>query len=497
MVKPPGPNVQGALVIAGSDKRGTIYGIYDLSEQMGVSPWYWWADVPVSPHDALVRESRADTSQGPPAVKYRGIFLNDEAPALSGWTQEKFGGFNHELYTNVFELLLRLKANYLWPAMWDNSFATDDPLNARLADEYGIVMGTSHHEPMMRAWKEWNARATARTVGTIPRTTRSLRALLGRRARGAHKDYEKVITLGMRGDGDEPMAETESVALLERIVADQRKIIGERDQARTSARCRKVWALYKEVQGYYERGMRVPDDVTLLWCDDNWGNLRRLPTPEERKRSGGAGIYYHFDYVGGPRNYKWLNTIPLPKVWEQMNLAYHYGADRLWIVNVGDLKPMEVPMEFFLTFAWNPERWTKNDLDDSTCAFGPRANSARNTRRTSPTWSPNTRNTTAGANRSCSSRTRSASMNYGEADRVVAEWQSAAGTRRSRSPPSSLPSRATRSSSSCCTRSRRAHRQRALRRGGEEPPVCRPGPRHGQRLRRQDARFVPGGRRTH
>jgi hypothetical protein len=154
VVKRPLPGIENALVIAGSDKRGTIYGIYNLSEQMGVSPWYWWADVPVRHQTALFVRPGPQV-QGPPAVKYRGIFLNDEAPALADWAREKFGGFNHRFYTNVFELLLRLKGNYLWPAMWDNSFATDDPLNARLADEYGIVLGTSHHEPMMRAWKEW------------------------------------------------------------------------------------------------------------------------------------------------------------------------------------------------------------------------------------------------------------------------------------------------------------------------------------------------------
>jgi hypothetical protein len=167
----------------------------------------------------------------------------------------------------------------------------------------------------------------------------------------------------MRGDGDEPMTEHESVALLERIVADQRKMIGEVINPNIE-HVPQVWALYKEVQGYYERGMRVPDDVMLLWCDDNWGNLRRLPTADERKRSGGAGIYYHLDYVGGPRNYKWLNTVPLPKIQEQMNLAWQYGADRLWIVNVGDIKPEEVPLEFFLSLAWNPAAWSSHRLDE-------------------------------------------------------------------------------------------------------------------------------------
>jgi hypothetical protein len=359
VVPEPLPAVASGLVIAGSDKRGTIYGIYDLSEQIGVSPWYWWADVPVRHKDALfVKAGRY--IQGPPAVRYRGIFLNDEAPSLTGWVKEKYGTYNHQFYTNVFELLLRLKGNYLWPAMWDNSFDTDDRLNPKLADEYGIVMSTSHHEPMMRAWKEWERAGHRKGSWDYSRNAEVLRTFWEEGVRRT-KDYEKVITIGMRGDGDEPMSETDSISLLESIVADQRQIIG-RVMNTNVAAVPQVWALYKEVLGYYEKGMRVPDDVTLLWCDDNWGNLRRLPTPDERRRPGGAGIYYHFDYVGGPRNYKWLNTVPITKVWEQMNLAYHYGADRIWIVNVGDLKPMEFPIEFFLTFAWNPERWSKDGL---------------------------------------------------------------------------------------------------------------------------------------
>ncbi|HZR20392.1 MAG TPA: glycosyl hydrolase 115 family protein [Verrucomicrobiae bacterium] len=369
VVNDPLPGVARALVVAGSDKRGTIYGLYTLSEQMGVSPWYWWADVPVKQQHSLWVSSERFL-EGPPAVQYRGIFLNDEAPALSGWSKEKFGGFNHAFYTNVFELLLRLHANFLWPAMWNNSFATDDPLNAKLADEYGIVMGTSHHEPMMRAWKEWTRAGNGPHSWDYSKNDVKLREFWTEGLRRT-KDYEKIITLGMRGDGDEPMSETESVALLERIVADQRGLIGGMLNSNLSA-VPQVWALYKEVQGYFERGMRVPDDVTLLWCDDNWGNLRRLPTPAERQRPGGAGIYYHFDYVGGPRNYKWLNTVPLPKIWEQMNLAYHYQADRIWIVNVGDLKPMEVPIEFFLTLAWDPERWSQNDLDKYLQAWAAR-----------------------------------------------------------------------------------------------------------------------------
>src|SRR5450755_2545276 len=288
VVPAPLPGVASALVIAGSDKRGTIFGVYDLSEQIGVSPWKWWADVPVQHKDELFVKSGAYV-QGPPAVKYRGIFLNDEAPSLTGWVHEKYGNYNHEFYPRVFELLLRLKANYLWPAMWNNAFNEDDPLNPKLADEYGIVMGTSHHEPMLRAQQEWKRHGTgpwdyATNSETLDKFwTDSIER---------NKNYESIITLGMRGDGDMPMSQSANISQLEKIVADQRAIIATYVNKKVSE-VPQDWALYKEVQEYYEKGMRVPDDVTLLWCDDNWGNIRRLPTEEERKRSGGAGIYYH------------------------------------------------------------------------------------------------------------------------------------------------------------------------------------------------------------
>jgi hypothetical protein len=420
-VAKPQPGVASALVIAGSDKRGTIYGIYDLSEQIGVSPWYWWADVPVAHKDALfVKPGRF--IEGEPAVKYRGIFLNDEAPSLSGWTREKFGGYNHNFYVKVFELILRLKGNYLWPAMWGNAFNEDDPLNPKLADEYGIVMGTSHHEPMLRAQQEWKRHGK----GPWNYATNSdvLRAFWDEGIE-RNKAYESIVTVGMRGDGDMPMAANGDIAankaLLEQIVADQRAIIARRIGPDLT-RVPQDWALYKEVQAYYEAGMRVPDDVTLLWCDDNWGNLRRVPTAEERKRSGGAGIYYHFDYVGGPRNYKWLNTNPIAKVWEQMNVAYEYDARRIWIVNVGDLKPMEFPIEYFLSLAWNPQRWPYDKIGEfgrlwAEREFGPTyareiANMVSkytkyNGRRKPELLEPGTFSL----------------ENYGEADTVLADWK--------------------------------------------------------------------------
>jgi hypothetical protein len=351
LVDNPMPGVAQALVIAGSDKRGTIYGIYDLSQQMGVSPWYWWADVPTKQQKALYVSAGRHT-QGEPAVKYRGIFLNDEAPALSGWAKEKFGGINSKMYVHVFELILRLKGNYLWPAMWGNAFNDDDKQSPILADEYGVVMGTSHHEPMVRSQQEWKRFGSG--VWNYQTNAKALQDFWRQGIKNMGTK-ESIVTMAMRGDGDEPMSEGSNIALLEKIVADQRQILAE-ETHKPADQTPQLWALYKEVQDYYDKGMRVPDDVTLLLCDDNWGNLRKLPKLSDKPRKGGYGIYYHFDYVGGPRNYKWLNTNPLPRIWEQMHLAHEYGANQIWIVNVGDLKPMELPISFFLDYAWNPDK---------------------------------------------------------------------------------------------------------------------------------------------
>jgi hypothetical protein len=360
VIDQPFPHVKRALLIIGANKRGTMYGIYSLSQQIGVSPWYWWADVPIKKNAQLYIDKKIQVVEIP-KVKYRGIFLNDEAPALTNWVAEKYGNYNAQFYEQVFELLLRLKANFLWPAMWNNAFADDDPQNIILADEYGIVMSTSHHEPMMRADKEWNR------YGKGPwEYSKNEENLYRFWVDGAkrNKPYESIYTLGMRGQQDEPMSEGENVGLLEKIVRDQRTIIGDVFGKENVTKVPQVWALYKEVQGFYERGMRVPDDVILLWCDDNWGNIRRLPTPDERKRAGGAGVYYHFDYVGGPRSYRWINTVSIAKIWEQMHLAYTYDANQIWVVNVGDLKPMEYPIEFFLNMAWNPEAWPKERIPE-------------------------------------------------------------------------------------------------------------------------------------
>ncbi|MBF9252571.1 glycosyl hydrolase 115 family protein [Pontibacter sp. 172403-2] len=416
VVDKPMRGVDQALVIVGSDKRGTIFGMYDVSAQIGVSPWYYWADVPVKQQQNLYVMPGRHTD-GEPAVRYRGIFINDEAPALAGWVTEKFGGFNAKFYVHVFELILRLKGNYLWPAMWGRAFYDDDPKNPELADMYGVVIGTSHHEPLMRAHDEW------RRYGSGPwnyQTNQDTLQKFWREGIRRMGDNESLVTIGMRGDGDEPMSEKSNIALLEKIVKDQREIIAE-ETGKPAAETPQVWALYKEVQDYYDKGMRVPEDVTLLLADDNWGNIRKLPKIGDKKRLGGYGIYYHFDYVGGPRNYKWINTNPLPRIWEQLHLAYEYGVDRIWIVNVGDIKPMEFPTSFFLDYAWSPEKWPAERLDEYTRLwaaqqFGEKyaqeiahllaAYGKYNARRKPELLSPETYSLT----------------NYREAERVVAEY---------------------------------------------------------------------------
>jgi hypothetical protein len=360
--------VDGSLVVAGSDRRGTIFGIYDISEKIGVSPWYWWADVPAKKHDTLSIVP-GTYLQGPPKVKYRGIFINDEEPAFGPWSRAKFGGINSKMYVHMFELILRLKGNYLWPAMWGKAFNEDDPDNPRLADEYGIVMGTSHHEPMMRNQEEWTKRNRGNRLGAWNYNTNKDNLYnFWKEGITRNAKYDNLVTVGMRGDGDEPMAGRgskmeDNIKILTNVINDQRELIAEA-YGKPASEVPQMWAIYKEVQDYYDAGMRVADDITILWCDDNWGNVRRLPTPEERKRSGGAGIYYHVDYVGGPHSYRWLNTNPIPKMWEQLNLTYRWGADRVWILNTGDLKPMEIPIDFFLKFAYDPDAIPQSKIDE-------------------------------------------------------------------------------------------------------------------------------------
>lgn len=362
------------LVILGSDRRGAFYGACALAEQLGISPWHWWSASPVQPL------AEAWVAPGPfvigePAVRYRGIFLNDEYPTLTRWVAKTWGQvpesdnppmpggvarYGHEFYTRVFELLLRLRGNYLWPAMWNNAFNEDDPLNPALADEYGIIMGTSHQEPMMRAQKEWDRRYQD-TLGHWDWTRhQAVLTEFWRQGVRRNKDFDNLVTIGLRGADDTEMASgtpEESRKMLEDIVAVQREILAG-ECAGQDRPVPQLWCLYKEILDLYNDGLRVPDDVILLWGEDNWGNLRRVPTAAERQRSGGAGIYYHFDYHGGPRSYQWLNTTMLSKIQDQMGLAVQHGARQVWIVNVGHLKGYELVTEFFLRYGWNPERWS-------------------------------------------------------------------------------------------------------------------------------------------
>ena len=365
IVRNPIPGIRKALVIAGSDKRGTIYGIYELSRQMGVSPWYWWMDVPVAKHQNIYIKKGIYTD-GEPKVRWRGIFINDEHPSFYQWSKGMFGGQNSKCYRHIFELLLRLKANYMWPAMWANAFYDDDPENGPLADRMGIVMGTSHHEPLALAQQDWKRRKGHGQWSFVDNKDELMDFWRGGVERA--KNWETIYTIGMRGDGDEPMTEHGSITLMEDIVQHQRQLI-EEVTGRKASEVPQVWALYKEVQDYFDQGMKVPDDVTMMLCDDNWGNIRRVPTAEQRNHKGGYGMYFHVDYVGEPRNSKWINISPIPRIWEQMNLAYRYGIDKIWIVNVGDLKPMEYPIQFFLDMAWDPESYNPQNLTQHTVDF--------------------------------------------------------------------------------------------------------------------------------
>ena len=355
--------VDGNLIIAGSDKRGTIYGIYDISERIGVSPWYWMADAPIAHRDTLYYDGGCFI-QPSPKVKYRGIFINDEWPSFGTWCKNQFGGINSKAYARIFELMLRLKANYFWPAMWDSRFNEDDPLSPQLADDMGIVMGTSHHEPMMRAHKEYVYRKNS--IGAWDYATN--KANLDRffeEGLERNKAYDNLITIGMRGDGDVAMGngdDEDNMKTLKDVVDGQREII-ERVYKKPASEVPQLWAIFTEVQRYYDAGFTVPDDVTLLFCDNNWGYIRRTGPEKEQARKGGMGMYYHIDMNGGPWNDRWVNTTTAAKIREQLNLAYQTGIDRIWIINVGDLKPKEMPIDFIMHYAWNPDDYPADKID--------------------------------------------------------------------------------------------------------------------------------------
>ena len=369
VVKNPAPGISRALVIAGSDRRGTIYGIYQLSEIIGVSPWYWWADVPVKTKKFLALRGNI-LKQGTPAVKYRGIFLNDEDWGLRPWASKTFdpktGNIGPKTYAKIFELLLRLHANYLWPAMHPGTAAFNSfPDDAKLADDFGIVMGSSHCEQMLRNnVSEWDEK----TNGDYNFVTNPDGVLKywEQRVR-ANGKFENIYTLGMRGIHDGAMpgggTEREKAARLEAIIADQREILA-RDVNTNVAAIPQIFCPYKEVLPLYRLMTNLPDDITLVWPDDNYGYIREFSDARERARSGGAGVYYHVSYWGRPRDYLWLCSTPPALIAEEMTKAYDYGADKVWILNVGDLKPAELDIEFFLKLAWNPHSWNGTNTYD-------------------------------------------------------------------------------------------------------------------------------------
>lgn len=370
----PFEGVEKALVIAGSDKRGTIYGLFHLSERLGVSPLVDWANVKPQRKAtfSLVEDLKYISKE--PSVRFRGFFINDEWPAFGNWTMKNFGGFNAEMYEHVFELLLRLKGNYLWPAMWSARFYDDGPglANAELADEYGVIMGASHHEPCLRYGEEYKyLRGKDSIYGDAWNFITNREGITKFWEDGLKRSgkYESVITVGMRGEADTAIMGNEAtladnIQLLREVLQTQNQLIQEQVHSNLSEVPRML-ALYKEVEPFFYGDETTPGlinseelaDVILMLCDDNHGNLRTLPTEEMRSHTGGYGMYYHFDYHGGPISYEWINSSYLPKVWEQMTMAYDFGVRDLWIVNVGDISTQEFPLSYFLDLAYDFEQW--------------------------------------------------------------------------------------------------------------------------------------------
>ncbi len=374
-VTDPLPGVPSALVIAGSDRRGTAFGVYELSQSIGVSPWYWWSDVTPAKKSSL--HVAAGTRRfGPPSVQYRGIFINDEDWGLQPWAAKTFepetGDLGPKTYAKVCELLLRLKANTLWPGMHPSTKAFNHyPRNKQVADDYAIVMGSSHAEPMLRNnVDEWTA---PKEDYNYVKNRDGVLAYWEQRMQENGK-FENIYTLGMRGIHDSnmvgPKTDAERIATLEQIFADQRALIAKYAKPSVGAvaphgpdSLPQMFCAYKEVLALYRQGLKVPDDVTLVWPDDNFGYVRNFATPEELKRSGGFGIYYHLSYLGAPLSYLWLSTTPPALIWSEMHKAWEHGARKIWIVNVGDIKPGELGTEFFLQMAWDISRWHAGNLD--------------------------------------------------------------------------------------------------------------------------------------
>jgi hypothetical protein len=373
-------NVQGnRIYIAGSDKRGTIYGLFHLSELMGVSPFVDWLDLKPIKQETVEITEKDNVVSKEPSVRYRGLFINDEWPAFGNWANHNYGGFNAKMYVHVFELLLRLKGNYMWPAMWSGRFSDDGPglANAELADELGVVMGSSHHEPCCRAGEEykylrgkdsiygdaWNFRSNEKGI------TKFWEDGLKRNGK-----FDNVITVGMRGEADTAIAGdatlADNIQLLRDVLTTQNRLIKEYVNEDIMSVPRML-ALYKEVEPYFygdeeTKGLMddpILDGVTLMLCDDNHGNLRTVPSEAMRKHPGGYGMYYHFDYHGSPFSYEWINTNYLPKVQEQMTAAYDFGIRNIWIVNLGDVLTTEFPLSYFLDLAYDYEKYSTLDFN--------------------------------------------------------------------------------------------------------------------------------------
>lgn len=374
LVEKPFGNVGKALVICGSDKRGTIYGMFALSEYLGVTPLVYFGDAaPAEKENPVVGED-FETVSKEPSVKYRGFFINDEWPCFGTWACSHFGGINADMYRYVFEFLLRMKGNYLWPAMWASSFPLDGPgsANEELADIYGVVMGYSHHEPCLRASEEWDkVRGEGTRYGNEWNFYTNEQGLLNYWEDSLKRSgkYENIITIGMRGERDSSMlgddaTVEENVNLLKDIIRKQRQLIRE-NVNQDLDKVPQMLALYKEVEAYFYGDEHVAglkdwaelDGVICMLCEDNFGHMRTLPTEDIRNRKGGFGMYYHFDYHGGPISYEWVDSTPMSKTWEQMCTAYEYGIRDLWIVNVGDLKLHEVPLTYFMALAYDFEKW--------------------------------------------------------------------------------------------------------------------------------------------
>lgn len=374
LVEEPYEGISCALVIAGSDKRGSIYGLFHLSECMGVSAFVDWSDVRPTHKDKVILTEKDNYISKEPSVKYRGLFINDEWPAFGNWAKIHFGGFNVKMYEHVFELILRLKGNYLWPAMWTACFSCDGPglLNAELADEYGIVLGSSHHEPCIRNGEEYSqVRGKDSIYGDAWNFRTNRNGILRFWEDGLKRNgkFENIITLGMRGEQDSKILEEDAtlednIELLKDVIREQNRLI-RKNVCEDLSSTKRVFVLFSEVEAFFygdEKtkgliGDKELDGVTLMLGDDNFGNLRGVPTEQMKEHNGGYGLYYHFDFHGGACSYEWMNTIYLPKLWEQLSMAYDYGISDIWVVNVGDICFLEYPISYFFELAYDMEKW--------------------------------------------------------------------------------------------------------------------------------------------